>query len=54
MSSRDRCALYHEKEAKGCKKVIAPIRRAVMMLREEEVTEQQAVPVTQGNRSGRR
>lgn len=47
-----RCALYHEEKAKGCQ-VIAPAKGTVMMLREGEVAEQQAAPVTQGNRSRR-
>lgn len=48
-----RCALYHEEKAKGCQEVIAPVKGTVMMLREGAVAEQQAAPVTQGNRSRR-
>lgn len=39
-------ALHYEETAKGCKEVAAPIRETIMMLREREVAEQQAAPVT--------
>lgn len=48
-----RHTLYHKKKAKGCKEVVFLMKRAVMMLREGELAEQQAALVTQVIRRGR-